>query len=160
MFDHPVPGESLTRELGSAPWQKPPQYSNIEDVIEYYTEKLSKPKKSTELVALMDNEIPISVLVNSMMLSNVMEGVHTIDSGVMVSPLLVEILEHFAEEAGIEYTTGLEEDENEDVLDSLAARKALKEVTGETMELPMEDPEEQMVQEESPQPTGLMARGV
>ena len=29
MFDGPIPGESLTAELGARPWQSPPQYAML-----------------------------------------------------------------------------------------------------------------------------------
>ena len=35
-FNAPIPGESLTHELGARPWQKPAQYSDINEVINYY----------------------------------------------------------------------------------------------------------------------------
>ena len=35
MFDGPIPGESLTAELGARPWQLPPQYATVDYVIDY-----------------------------------------------------------------------------------------------------------------------------
>ena len=41
MFDAPIPGESLTFELGARPWQQAPQMSTVDEVIEYYMERMS-----------------------------------------------------------------------------------------------------------------------
>ena len=30
IFDAPIPGMSLTAELGGRPWQSPPQYATVE----------------------------------------------------------------------------------------------------------------------------------
>ena len=32
-FDAPIPGMSMTHELGARPWQSPPQYSTVDEVI-------------------------------------------------------------------------------------------------------------------------------
>ena len=40
-FDAPIPGQSLTHELGARPWQNPPQYSTIEEALEFYVPRLS-----------------------------------------------------------------------------------------------------------------------
>ena len=34
-FNAPIPGTAMTRELGARPWQRPYQYSTIEDVTNY-----------------------------------------------------------------------------------------------------------------------------
>jgi hypothetical protein len=36
MFEKPVPGQSLTEDPGKYPWDKPPQYTNIDDVMQMY----------------------------------------------------------------------------------------------------------------------------
>ena len=32
----PIPGSSLTGTPGNTPWENPPQYAAVEDVIEFY----------------------------------------------------------------------------------------------------------------------------
>ena len=43
MIDAPIPGQSLTAELGNRPWQKPPQYNTVEEALEYYIPRLTDP---------------------------------------------------------------------------------------------------------------------
>ena len=155
-FDAPIAGESLTAELGSRPWQNPPQYAKVEDVIAFYTDKLLDPKVSSDIVVALDSDIPISVLVNSMMLGSVMEGVHTIDVGVLVTPLLIELCEFVANEAGIEYTTGLEEKDDDSIIDSVVGKKAMKEFKKQSGEV--EEQEAMPSEEPVPESKGLMAR--
>ena len=40
-FDAPIPGQSLTAELGSRPWQTPSRFSTVDDTIDYYMERMS-----------------------------------------------------------------------------------------------------------------------
>jgi len=159
-FDAPIPGESLTAELGSRPWQSPPQYAKVEDVMSFYIEKITEPKASSKLVVTLDNDIPISVIVNSLMLSSVMEGIHTIDVGIIVTPFLIEMCEHLANEAGIEYTTGLEEEEDDSILDTIAAKNAMKKFKEQTedTESSQEIKEDTLPVDSKPESKGLMAK--
>ena len=43
-FNAPIPGEMLTAEMGARPWQRPPQFNTVEEVIDFYTDKLKDPK--------------------------------------------------------------------------------------------------------------------
>ena len=155
LFNAPIPGQSLTAELGSRPWQKPPQLTTVEEVINYYSDKFLEPKVSSDLVTMMSDDIPITVIVDSTMLANVMEGKHTIDVGMLVAPFLVEMCSFLGDEAGIKYTTGLDEEEDKSVVDTVAARQVMSEFKSEVGQgTPTEE-------EEAPEPvkSGLMARG-
>ena len=35
-FDAPLPGMSLTAEVGSRPWQNAPKYGTVDEAIEHY----------------------------------------------------------------------------------------------------------------------------
>ena len=155
LFNAPIPGQSLTAELGSRPWQKPPQLTTVEEVINYYSDKFLEPKVSADLVTMMSDDIPITVIVDSTMLANVMEGKHTIDVGMLVAPFLVEMCSFLGDEAGIKYTTGLEEEEDNSVVDTVAARQVMSDFKSE---IGQDTPTEE---EEAPEPvkSGLMARG-
>jgi len=166
-FNAPIPGESLTSEQGSRPWQKPPQFSKVEDVMNYYVDKMSDPKLSGNAVSIMESGVPLTMLSETLMTANVMEGVHTIDVGILVIPFIVEMLEYLADEAGVKYELGLEEEEDNSVVDSLAAKKAFERFEQETgREIPEGESLEQEdtgEAEEAPSPEGskgLMSRGV
>jgi|TARA_E500000081_G_scaffold136477_1_gene150345 hypothetical protein len=161
-FNAPIPGEMLTAELGARPWQRPPQYSEVEDVLNYYVDKMTKPKVSANAVSIMESGVPLTMLSETIMTANVMEGVHTIDSGILVIPFIVEMLEYLADEAGVKVELGLEEEEDNSVIDSLAAKKAFERFEEETgKEIPEGKAIEEQEQQEPSQeePKGLMARG-
>tara|TARA_R100000278_G_scaffold119840_1_gene101641 strand:- start:104 stop:640 length:537 start_codon:yes stop_codon:yes gene_type:complete len=165
MFNAPIPGEMLTAELGGRPWQRPPQFAKVEDIMNYYVDKMTTPKISSNAVSIMEAGVPITTLSETLMTANVMEGVHTIDTGILVVPFIMEMLEYLAEEAGVTPELGLEEDEDNSVVDSLAAKKAFERFEQETGEqIPKgENPEapegQEAPAEEQDQSKGLMARG-
>jgi hypothetical protein len=77
----------------------------------------------------------------------------------LVSPYLMELMELVAEQADIKYVTGLDEKEDNSILETLAATRGLKKAEEklEEKEETVKPPEEV---EEQPMRKGLMARGV
>ena len=92
-----IPGESLTAELGGYPWQRPPEHPTIDEAVMFYSEKLSDPKASSGLAALLDSGITVKQIVNT---------------GILVTPVLIEMMSLIGDEAGIKYTTGFEDDDS------------------------------------------------
>ena len=35
-FDAPIPGQSLTDTPGNYPWEHPPQYTDVDDILDIY----------------------------------------------------------------------------------------------------------------------------
>ena len=106
MIDAPIPGQSLTAELGNRPWQKPPQYNTVEEALEYYIPRLTDPDMLDDLFDVMETGIPLTTIANALQSAGVMEGKHTIDVGILVMPVLIETMAYLAEESDIEYTMG------------------------------------------------------
>ena len=99
----------------------------------------------------VEQGIPISTLVGALQLSAVMGGLHTVDVGMLVSPILVEYIALQAEEADIKFTMGDEDTDipDEDTVDSLVDSLLLGATPDEpSMPTPMEEdsdvPEESM----------------
>lgn len=110
MLDAPIPGMSLTHELGARPWQNPPQFNTIEEALDYYIPRLQSDEVSEQLLDVMEMGIPVTVIANTMQLAGVMEGKHTIDVGMLLLPVLVELIMLIGDSAKIKYTSGLEKD--------------------------------------------------
>jgi hypothetical protein len=109
-FDAPIPGQSLTHELGARPWQQPAQYTTVEDALDYYIPRLESEEVTDQLLDVLEMGIPVTTVANTMQLSSVMEGKHSVDVGMLILPVLVELIMLIADSAKIEYTSGLEKD--------------------------------------------------
>ena len=156
-FDAPIPGQSLTHEVGARPWQQPAQYTTVEGALDWYLSRFEQRETTEELLNVMEMGIPLTVIANSLQLGAVLEGVHSIDVGILVTPVLIEMMAYIAEQNDIEFKIGTEEEESSKPSESLisAAIKGLEErgVVGD--EEPMAEEEEETEEEE---PKGLMAR--
>ena len=166
-FDAPIPGQSLTAELGARPWQSKPQYSTVDEAVEYYMSRMTTEDFMDQLIDVMEMGVPITNLANSMQLASVMEGVHTVDVGMLIMPVLVEMMMLVGDSAGIEYDSGLDKKINKDrVRDTLiikTARKLQKQLNDEKngeKEMPVAKPEIAKEEEVQEEPKGLMGRRV
>lgn len=169
-FDRPIPGMSLTHALGDRPWQNPPQYSTVDDAIEYYMGRMSSEDFMVQAVDILEMGVPVTTLANTMQMSGVMEGTHSIDTGMLVLPVIMEMLMLLGDSAGIKYETGLDNPNeiktNNKTRQSLLSKVAVeyKSVLDEAdLEpiMPDEDAvedEDEIATEETEETSGLMTR--
>jgi hypothetical protein len=157
--DAPIAGQSLTAEVGNRPWQNPPQFVEVDDAINFYVPKLLDPAFSNQLLDVIEMGVPLTTIANSLQISGVMQGLHTIDVGILVLPVLVEMMTLMAEDEGIDYKSGMDDrasDLPSDSTISLAMKKAREKMGKEEPQQPMQ--EEPMEEPQGPPTTGLMGR--
>ena len=156
-LDAPIPGQSLTAPLGDRPWQNPSRYSTVEEAIQYYMPRLTSSSMGGQLMDMLEMGIPIDTIVDTVQLGGVMEGVHSVDVGILVSPVLAEAIEQMAIAAEVDYRVEGEE-VDEEVPDDSQIAIAMMEAAKSTGEQIKETPEEVEEPIEESQPKGLMAR--
>ena len=87
-FQAPVPGMSLMTEPQGRPWETPAKYINPEEALSFYIEKLTATQKSSELLAILELGYPVANLIDTITLGGVMQGLHSIDTAIVISPAL------------------------------------------------------------------------
>jgi len=170
-FDRPIPGMGMTHELGARPWQTPPTYVTVDEAADYYIEKMSSPEFKNKLLDVMAMNVPLTTVANTMQLASVMEGLHTVDVGMIMIPILVEVMALIGDSADVDYVTGMDTKKEarpsminkiiEDMKSEIGDVEDMDE--GMEMQQPQEEAEAmptEETQEEMPmeQPKGLMAR--
>ena len=165
-FDRPIPGMGMTHEVGARPWQTPPTYTSVEEASDYYIERMSNPAFREQLIDVMEMKIPLTTLANTIQLASVMEGLHSVDVGMLMIPILVETMMLIGDSADIKYVTGMEETKGERpaMINKIVSDIKMKQGEEEDMPIEQEEvmPTEESVEEDMPmeQPKGLMARRV
>ena len=154
LFDAPVPGMALTHELGARPWQSPSQFSTVDEAIDFYMGRMATEEYMEQAVEVMEMGVPVTTIANTMQMAGVMEGKHNIDVGMLVIPLIMEMLMLIAENAGIEYDDGLS-DEREDKTSDARIDMVRREMQERIVEVE-EQPE--VKEQATEEPKGLMAR--
>jgi len=150
LFDAPIPGMALTHELGARPWQSPSQFSTVDEAIDFYMGRMATEEYMEQAIEVMEMGVPVTTIANTMQMAGVMEGKHNIDVGMLVIPLIMEMLMLIAENAGIEYDDGLADDREEQTSD------ARLDMVRREMQERIDDVEEEP--EATEEPKGLMAR--
>ena len=162
MLDGPIPGQSLTAELGARPWQQPSQYATVEEAIDYYVTRIESEEVTSQLLDVLEMGVPVTTVANAMQSSSVMEGKHTVDVGMLVLPVIIELISLIADAAKIKYTSGLEGDDR--VRGSLVDKAVMKlEAKRNEEDTEEEEPENEILIEEmktaaDERAGGLMAR--
>jgi hypothetical protein len=158
-FDAPIPGQSLTAELGARPWQSTPQFTTVDEAIDYYMERMSSEEFMVQLADVLESGVPVTTLANIIQMGSVMDGIHTVDVGMLVLPMLMEMIMMIGDSAKIEYDKGLEDPNAEKTRGSLIA-KVINNYSKELEDVNFSAEEEQNVEvtQEDNMQKGLMAR--
>ncbi len=172
MFNAPIPGQSLTTEPKNYPWENPPEYSNAEDALMWHMDRLDDPEKTKACMGLLELGLDVVTLTEGLLRGAVAEGIHTIDTSLIIGPVIHEYITGTADAAGIEYKEGLSDNKMDmDALNSQVneqqAKKILEDIDNEEEDLDLSPMEEEPMQKEMPmkqpemqeeKPKGLMAR--
>lgn len=148
-FIKPVPpGISWTAEPRSRPWSTPPKFVTVNEVAQGYVTNLSSAGMINSTLDAIETGVPLAALANGMMLSGVASGIHTIDTGILVIPVIVEMLKTAAEIHGVKYKV-FEEDSDAGNIPDRVLKQAIKKASSK----PVEEVVEPQVEI-----SGLMAR--
>jgi len=182
-----IPGQSLTGEPKGYAWERPPEFDKPEDALKYYIPKLTKPDVMDDILLALENGFPLTTLVKGIYMNGVMDGLHSIDVGLIIAPVLHELILSTANSYEIsfkEIPTSVAEQKakkEQDMLENSVLRfleqvedkdegtevvvKASEAVQKappqpERVEEPAEKPVEETeeLQPEAPEPQGLMSR--
>lgn len=157
-LDVPIPGQGLTAPLGDRPWQRPATLSTPEQVLAFYVDRITNTKQASQMLDLLELGIPVDTLVDTIQLGGVMDGIHSVDVGMVIAPSLAEIIGDMADKADVKYKM-LSTDDPEDRPTKSEIALTLNEISNADVQVKEEPEQPQEPQEEEQErPRGLMAR--
>jgi hypothetical protein len=131
----PIPGISLTGEPGNAPWEQPPKHTSIDEVVDYYSDLLVEEETIKNVIDVIKRNVPLLTISEGIIRTGIMEGIHTIDAGVLVKPVLVELLIALAEIYGVKYVIQAEDIETMRAMPIDAVERVVAETITEMQEV-------------------------
>ena len=178
-YNKPIPGSSLTsHKIGERQWERPPEIASVEEALKFYMQRLSDEEIIDDFMVAIESGVAIVPLVKTLYLSNVMNGVHSLDIGILIAPALTEYFAAVARSYDINYKLSnkdykkerrQKEEDKIAMLLQAAVREAKTQDEGTSMLQAMADyiiadkdaeqVEEQVPEEQPPEGAGLMARG-
>lgn len=142
----PIPGMSLTSEPGNRPWEQPPMFVELDDVVKYYVEKLTEEDVVENLLDVMQQDVPLVDVANTMIKAGMMKGIHSVDVGFLTVPIIVELMQTIGDMNDVGYVV-----ESEDYLKATEVdEKTAKEVLASAVKEVKASPQVKR--------TGLMAK--
>jgi hypothetical protein len=150
-LEAPIPGMSLTTEPGSVPWEQPPQLVTLQEVADFYISKLTEDQEAIDkTLDAIELGVPLESLANGAITFNMMKGIHTIDVGFLVMPIIVELFITLAELNDIKYFISAEDTVKGKVLNRSLVEKIVNS---------SEETTEEAIQSLAPVSKGLMSKG-
>jgi hypothetical protein len=150
-LEAPIPGMSLTTEPGNSPWEQPPKLVTIQEVADFYISKLTEDQEAIDkTLDAIELGVPLESLANGAITFNMMKGIHTIDVGFLVMPVLVELFITLAELNDIKYFISAEDTVKGKVLNRSLVEKIVNS---------SEETTEEAIQSLAPVSKGLMSKG-
>jgi len=123
VFDAPVPGQSLTLEKGSTRFEHPPQYTNIDDALEFLLEKMSSKKQVVRLVLMLKDGNTVEFIARSILFQGFTTGKWTPDMALLMLRIVMAMIIAIASNAGVKNPKILNVDKSQnDFLDQFVGK--------------------------------------
>jgi hypothetical protein len=154
VVSYTAPGISWTAPEKSRPWLQPPQLTDISRVALYYIATISDEEMMDDMLDSLETSIPLAVIAQAMMLNGVSNGVHTLDAGILVMPVIIEMIESLALSHKMKYVIYPDDYDKQVSVSNRVAKLAVEKAMNKN---PMVEEEEEMPEMET-KPTGLGSR--
>lgn len=100
-FKAPIPGESLTTPKGAGAWERPHQYSDLNEALEYIFDRITKPKAVAVMVYMLKNGATCEALARGMLMEGFMQGKWSPDLALLMGRIVLVMIASVAEQAGV-----------------------------------------------------------
>ena len=155
LVSYTAPGISWTAPEKSRPWLQPPQLTDISRVALYYIATISDEEIMDDMMDSLETSIPLAVIAQAMMLNGVSNGVHTLDAGILVMPVIIEMIESLAISHKVKYVIYPDDYDKQVSVSNRVAKLAVEKAMNKN---PMVEEEEEEMPEMETKPTGLGSR--
>lgn len=135
-FTPSIPGMSLTSEPGNRPWEQPPLYTTLEEVVDFYTEKLTSEKSVQIILSSMEKNVPLMDLAQIFIKMNLMKGLHSIDVGFLAIPVIIEMMKTIGDMNNMGYVVESEDFQEATEIDEETAKEVLRKAVAEVKKAP------------------------
>lgn len=176
-FMRPIPGQSLTDSPKNSPWERPPELVETGEVVKFYLQKLANDDVMDDLAVTFELGADVETIVETMMLTGSMKGVHTVEAGMLAGPVVGAFIKQAMTTYGIDVKETmvdpkeakkqkandrikriLKEYMKRDDMEDDAGKQMITEMA-EAVEVEPEQEQPQVEEQAAPEPQGLMAKG-
>jgi hypothetical protein len=102
LIQGPIPGQSLTDLPKNAPWEKPSEIAEVGDVVKHYIERLADDDIMDDLTVVFKLGGDLKTITETIMMTGSMNGVHTVEAGMLAGPIVAKFIKIAMESYGID----------------------------------------------------------
>lgn len=104
-FGRAIPGQSwATHAPKSTPYQKPPQFTDLEETMNWLMDQITEPQHLKELLNLMDGGMSVEAVARTILFSGFTMGKWTVSLMMLMHKPLMLSLAVIAHRAGLKHT--------------------------------------------------------
>lgn len=133
----PIGGEAWQHEPRSMPWDRPAQYHEREEALDFIFRRLRNPVVAKKLLNLMESGLPIDLLVEMQLEDGFRKGLYAAPVMMQLVPPMTVIMWRMAESAGIQPKLSTDRDLRPVDFDPADMMAAEKRISNNTSELAM-----------------------
>ena len=100
-FDAPVAGQSLTDTPKNYPWENPARFAKLDESSLHIWKELNKKDTLKRIIILLEAGTPLEALTRTIVFSGFVEGAFSIDSALLLTPIVQKMLFTIGKAAGI-----------------------------------------------------------
>ena len=168
-FDGPIPGASLTGELGAEIHEKPPVFTDPSEAYRSVANRMQNEEAFKRIVVAARLSVPVDIIARSLVFSGWALGQYTSDIMLLIYGPIYQLMMKMLDYAGVEFvplSPDPEDDRLKEAMEELAELEELeespiKDTTDKIIEEPEETEEQTEEEPEMEEPTemgGLMGR--
>lgn len=109
----PIPGENYTSDTKNYPWRQPPEFTDIEDCLDYLSRRITQFKVANGILAMAEMGIPVYKISSMILTLGVGEGKWTVDFTLLLAGPLTRMIELMCIGFEVEYDLGIDDDESD-----------------------------------------------
>lgn len=147
-FNGPIPGASLTHELGSQPDEQPPMYVEPAEAYEFLVDRISNPNVFKRIAVAAELGVPLELMIRPIVFAGWAEGYYTNDVMHLIAGPVFEVAGKLLDKTGVDYVAlaPRKKDESyENLLDMLHNKR---EALSRELDEESDDEPPEMLQEE------------
>ena len=91
-FDAAMPGQSLTNTPRNATWEHPPQFTDVDEAMNFIMKKLTNVQMAEQVILMLKNKIPVEAITRLIIFGGFTEGKWSVDMAVLLTPLVMQLI--------------------------------------------------------------------
>lgn len=108
----PIPGENFTSDTKNYPWHRPPEFTDINKALDMLAKKITKFEVANGILVFVELGIPLTNITSMIIMAGIGEGKWTPDFGLLLAGPLCKMIETLAIGFDLEYTVGIETEDD------------------------------------------------